>query len=268
MRSLSRRAVLASGLGLLAGCVSGGDSTRRDSTPAPETDATPTAESVTATATETATPADCRRRPTPLNETDGRGTPGDRPEPETAAEDSAKTVTPAPITEIDVTLEYGESYENTALETTVERPTFDTSFYYEDGGGCHRPTGTYRMPEGRGLVFADVVHRNTHSSDFRPIDAPRFSLLADDRQIPEIYFVDHPNFERTPRTTDLRRVERALGRWTSHGTIVRSGETYETTVVFAVPEDVRGSDLTVVFRPNPPGASNQYQKETVAWGPS
>ncbi|WP_396613931.1 hypothetical protein ACH9L7_18965 (plasmid) [Haloferax sp. S1W] len=147
-----------------------------------------------------------------------------------------KTTTSYPDTPDEI-LPFGQSYVDTGLEITVDKPEF-TDQLVADGE-------TYEMPDGEQLVFVPVSFRNT-TDEFRPIDGPLFSLETLERQIQETNSIRHPNFDPS---IDIWRLDEVptTQRWSAQGGSVEPGEQIDATAVFQLSNSIDRSAASVLY---------------------
>lgn len=181
---------------------------------------------------------------------------GDNRNPTGTRESTAETTTqehdaPTP----DETIGYGESYVDTALEITVEKPRVRTSFRH-DGNA-------YEMPGQNALVLASIAFENTHSEDARPADGPLFTLVAGDGSVLETNDIHHPDAEAPVPTDELSGIS-TTSRWSSHGISLSPGETRAGTAVFISNEDTRVPTTEIIYESSRV-RDDRFGETVVAW---
>lgn len=119
------------------------------------------------------------------------------------------------------------------------------------------------LPDQTGIAFVPVAFYNRTDERQGPF-APTFTLGSEGLSAEERIDIPLGEREQTAiRKHELLRVERDA-RWNSHGTGIRSEESFTTTLVFEVSTDIATDELYVLFEPIL-GMENVFGDDVIAW---
>lgn len=168
-----------------------------------------------------------------VEESQGNTTAGD--DSEERDETSTHEVEPS------VSVRWGEPYTKTEIDLTVLEPTFETVLQTSDA--------TYELDDGHGLAFTPASFHN-RTGDRIGFIGPQFTLVSDELVIKETQEVDCiADSEESIDKHEIYRIDRDH-RWYSHGTTIGPGESFSTTAVFVIEDDIDPSNVSVRYQPD------------------
>lgn len=157
-----------------------------------------------------------------------------------------ETRTEQPISDPDVTLTYGESVVDGALEVVVENLTVETSVLLDADDPEDNGTQV-NLPDGEALTLAPLTFTNRHETDTIYLFAPNFVLVGSELRQEEIRSIENPQSNDRIYADDVTRFDDFFFRWTTHGSRIEPGQSVNTAAMFEVPEGTTTEDIAVVY---------------------